>query len=78
VSAGFFDEVVEATGLASFIGPGIVERALQSVGVAATGAARSNDYVRAMPQIRARMAMYLKPAELEERVRAIETVLKKH
>ena len=70
-----FDRVVESTGLAAFIGPGTVERALVATGVATPHEARPEDYRRALPQIRARMAVYLKPGEVEERVRAIEALL---
>ena len=69
-----FEEVVERTGLASFIGPGAVERALDTVGVTPDTASPS-DYRRALPHLRGRMAVYLKQGELTRRLRAVEELL---
>ena len=73
-SLKLFEEVVGRTGLASFIGPGAVERALSSVG-SSSASARVDDYRRALPQLRSRMAIYLKPEEVERRVNEIESLL---
>ena len=70
-----FDAVASCSGLASWIGPGTVQRALSSVGVSSFSNAVAADYQRAMPQLRARMAMYLPPAELELRCRQLEALL---
>ncbi len=69
-----FERVVECTGLASFIGPGAVERALGTLGVT-PDAATVADYRRAMPQLRGRMAIYLKPEELTRHVRDLEELV---
>jgi hypothetical protein len=76
MSAGrkLFDAVVDRTGLASFIGPGAVERALANVG-ASPDVATVGDYRRALPQLHRRMAIYLKAPELDQRLRAIEDLL---
>ena len=71
-----FDRVVAQTGLAAFIGPGLVRRALQSVGVSAVDAATPEDYRRALPAMRARMGTYLPSDEAEANVRAIAMMLK--
>jgi hypothetical protein len=57
------------------VGPGLLRRALQAVGVDEVGTARSEHFRRALPQLEARMAVYLKPAELEERVASIRRLL---
>jgi hypothetical protein len=69
-----FEAVVERTGLASFIGPGAVVRALASVG-ALPDEATVDDYRRAMPQLRGRMSVYLNVSEVERHVRDIEELL---
>ena len=69
-----FEQVVDRTGLASFIGPGAVERALANVG-ASPEEATFGDFRRALPQLHKRMSIYLKPPELDERLRAIEQLL---
>jgi hypothetical protein len=69
-----FEQVVERTGLASFIGPGAVERALGTVGATPDAATRA-DYRRALPQLQDRMAVYLKKEELFRHVRALEELL---
>jgi hypothetical protein len=69
-----FEQVVERTGLASFIGPGTVERALGTVGATPDGATRA-DYRRALPQLHDRMAVYLKKDELVRHLRALEELL---
>jgi hypothetical protein len=71
-----FDEIVARTGLAATIGPGTLQRALSSVGVPMPSAARPDDFRRALPQIRARMAIYLPPVDVERNLRAIEALLK--
>jgi hypothetical protein len=45
------------------------------VGVASLDAARPDDYRRALPHLRQRMAFYLPPDELERRTRDIEALL---
>ena len=71
-----FEEIVERSGLASFIGPGIIQRALNATGVSSPDRARLDDYRRALPQIRARMAVYLQPDQLEEHIQEIESLLR--
>jgi hypothetical protein len=71
-----FEEVVTCSGLASFIGPGTVQRALQSVGVTSPSLAKLEDYRRALPALQERMALYLPASQLKACVRAIETLLK--
>ena len=71
-----FEDVVARTGLAGWIGPGAVRRALSSVGVASPSDAVPDDYRRALPQLRARMALYLKSHEVEHNAREIEALLK--
>lgn len=66
-----FEEVVRRSGLASWVGPGLLRRALQAVGVDEPMAARPEHYRRALPQLEARMAVYLKQDELVHRVAAI-------
>lgn len=70
-----FEEVVRHSGLASWMGPGLLRRALQAVGVDEVGAARSEHYRRALPQLEARMAVYLTPDELAHRVASIRRLL---
>jgi hypothetical protein len=70
-----FEEVVRRSGLASWVGPGLLRRALQAVGVDEVMSARSEHYRRALPQLEARMAVYLKPDELALRVAAIRRLL---
>jgi hypothetical protein len=70
-----FEQVVVRTGLASFIGPGAVERALGLVG-ATPDLATVDDYRRALPQLRGRMAIYLRPAELDRHLRELEELIR--
>jgi hypothetical protein len=70
-----FEEVVRRSGLASWVGPGLLRRALQAVGVDQAVTARSEQYRRALPQLEARMAVYLKPEDLAMRVAAIRRLL---
>jgi hypothetical protein len=70
-----FESVCARSGLAAMIGPGTVQRALSSVGVASPDAALPDDYRRALPQLKQRMAFYLPPDELARRARDIEAVL---
>jgi hypothetical protein len=71
-----FEEIVARTGLASFIGPGVVKRALQSVGVHRIEQATRDDYRQALSGIRARMATYLSSEQLEARLRDIGSLLR--
>jgi hypothetical protein len=71
-----FEEIVEHSGLASWIGPGTVMRALKSIGVASPDVSQADDYRRALPQLKARMASYLPAHELDSRVQKIEALLK--
>ncbi|HWL86965.1 MAG TPA: hypothetical protein VNO21_14245 [Polyangiaceae bacterium] len=75
-SRKLFHEVVVRTGLAPIIGPGTVGRALAAVGVASPDDARAEDYLRALPELRARMSIYLDADALEQRIRQIELHLK--
>jgi hypothetical protein len=70
-----FEAIVATSGLAATIGPGTVQRALGSVGVLFPDRARPEDYRRALPQLRARMAIYLPPSELDQRLTQIEALL---
>jgi hypothetical protein len=70
-----FEEVVRRSGLASWVGPGLLRRALQAVGVDEALSARSEHYRRALPQLEARMAVYLKPDELAQRMASIRRLL---
>jgi len=75
VNRKLFDEIVSRTGLAPIIGPGTVQRALHAAGVSPE-LAQTQDYLRALPELRVRMAIYLEPTMLEQRVRQIEAHLK--
>ena len=70
-----FEAVVACTGLASFIGPGAVERALESVG-AGPDVATVEDYRKALPQLKTRMAVYLKEGELQAHLTALERLIR--
>ena len=70
-----FEDVVQATGLALMIGPGAVQRALAAVGVREPERATVDDYRRALPQLKSRMAFYLPPVELDKQLAALEAVL---
>jgi hypothetical protein len=76
--ATLFEEVVRRSGLASWVGPGLLRRALQAVGVDAVAGARLEHFRRALPQLEARMAVYLKPDELVVRLAAIRRLLDQH
>jgi hypothetical protein len=71
-----FEQVVSHSGLAAHIGPGTVQRALASVGVLFPASARPEDFRRALPQLKARMAIYLPSGELERHMGKIESLLK--
>ncbi len=70
-----FEEVVACTGLASFIGPGTVERALVAVGATPDGATL-DDYRRALPELRGRMAVYLKGDDLQRRFERLQQLVR--
>jgi|HubBroStandDraft_6_1064221.scaffolds.fasta_scaffold201261_1 hypothetical protein len=72
-----FEEVVARSGLAAWVGPGTVRRALVSVGVSSPDVASPNDYLRALPELQARMATYLGASDLKQRMDRIETLLRK-
>lgn len=65
-----FDEVVRLTGVSEVLAPGMVKRSLADGGVTVE-AARPQDYVAALPRIRARLKAYLPPEEAEARTAAI-------
>ncbi|WP_394820560.1 hypothetical protein [Pendulispora albinea] len=71
-----FEEIVQRTGLAPIIGPGTVQRALHAVGITSPELAQTQDYLRALPELRTRMAIYLEPETVERRLRQIEAHLK--
>jgi hypothetical protein len=71
-----FEQVVQSCGLAATIGPGTVQRALGSVGVNFPDRAGPEDYRRALPQLKARMTIYLGAAEVERHLQKIEALLK--
>ncbi|MFO0587982.1 MAG: hypothetical protein U0441_10605 [Polyangiaceae bacterium] len=73
-----FEQVVALTGLASWVGPGLVQRALTSQAGVAKEAANVEHYRRALPQIRARMAAYVAIDEVDRRVKSIEQHLGPH
>ncbi len=75
MSRALFEEVVARSGLSAVIGPGAVQRALHAVGVDTPDAAGAGDYKRALPQLKARMAVYLPADEVERRIRDIEAAL---
>ena len=75
-SLTLFEEIVARTGLATFIGPGVVQRALQSVGIYSFEVATVEDYRRALPALRARMATYLTEDQVEIRLREIMWLLR--
>jgi hypothetical protein len=75
-SRKLFEDVVSRTGLAAWIGPGAVQRALSSVGVFSKDLAGPDQYRRALPQLRARMAIYLQPEDLNRHIQEIEALLK--
>jgi hypothetical protein len=71
-----FEDIVSRTGLATFIGPGVVRRALQSIGVPSVEMATKEDYRRALPALRARMATYLTNEQVDSRLQEIGMLLK--
>jgi len=73
--SALFEEVVRRSGLASWVGPGLLRRALQAVGLDEPTSARPEHYRRALPQLEARMAVYLKPDELAQRITSIRRLL---
>lgn len=70
-----FDEVVKHLGLAMWVGPGVLKKALSSAGLGPQEPAREEHYHRALPELKERMAVYLHPGELQQRVAAIEALL---
>jgi hypothetical protein len=70
-----FDDVAAATGLALVIGPGAVQRALAGVGVTVVDQATVEDYRRALPELKTRMAFYLAKADLEHHLAELEALL---
>ena len=71
-----FEEVVARSGLAAWVGPGTVRRALGSVGVASPDDAGPHDYLRALPELEARMGTYLRAPDLKQRMDRIEALLR--
>lgn len=65
-----FDEVVRLTGVSEVLAPGMVKRSLADGGVTVE-AARPQDYIAALPRIRARLKAYLPPEDAEARTAAI-------
>ena len=75
-SGNLFEDVVACSGLASWIAPGTVIRSLNTVGIKSPAAAHPDDYRRAIPQLKARMAMYLTVSEVEFHIQQIEALLR--
>ena len=73
-SATLLAKVLRLTGLSPLLAHGLVRRALEGVGVDVQTAERS-DYLRAIPQIRRRLALYLPRDEVEKRCVSIEKAL---
>jgi hypothetical protein len=73
-SATLLAKVWRLTGVSPLLAQGLVRRALEGIGVEAERAER-NDYLRALPQIRRRLAVYLPAAEVERRCASIEAAL---
>ncbi len=74
--SALFHDVVRRTGLAPLLGPGTVRRALAAVGVVAPDHAKIGDYLRALPELRARMSIYLDHETTDHRIRQLEVHLK--
>lgn len=72
-----FEEVVRNTGLPAFIGPSLVRRALAGAGAAKAEEAAPADFERALPELKARMNLYLNPGDTEKRLRDIAAILLK-
>jgi hypothetical protein len=70
-----FERVIRSTGLPAYIGPSAVRRALSLSGCLSPEAAGPEDYRRALPQLQARMRIYLSQAEVDRRVGDIEASL---
>jgi hypothetical protein len=75
VGKSLFDEIVDCAGLAAFIGPATVRRALATSGIANAEEAAPADFLRALPELKARMAIYLTTQEAEQRSREIAELL---
>ena len=69
-SAGLFDEVVEASGLAEVIAPFAISRLLVRAGVSPRELTRE-DLTRALPELEQGLAVYLHGEEL---VRAVDAL----
>lgn len=65
-----FAEVVGASGAPAIIAPGTVRRALGDVG-STPQAASPVQYIEALPSIRARLRVFMSPAEVEEAIERI-------
>ncbi len=70
-----FDRVALTTGLPAYIGPSTVRRALAVSACREAEVATASDYLGALPELKARMSIYLPTAEVESRVREIERLL---
>lgn len=69
-----FDKVVEMCGISGVLGPGLVRRAL-SDGDVDPDEGTPEDYERALPKLRDRLATYVPPEEAAARIRRIAGML---
>jgi hypothetical protein len=69
-SKTLFDEVVKLCGFSAMMGPGTLRRALRDSGVTRDNAG-PDDYRKALPQIQARIEVYVPAAEAATRIRRI-------
>jgi len=76
-TASLFDQVLEVLGLASMIGPGVVQRSLKEESVLSPAQARPNDYLKIIPRLRVRLAVYLPPEEVASRLARLNDLLVK-
>jgi len=74
-SATLLAKVLGLTGLSPLLAHWLVRRALEGVG-ADVKTAEQSDYLRALPQIRRRLTLYLPADEVERRCAKIEEALR--
>jgi hypothetical protein len=67
-------ELLRLSGLSALLGPGVLRRALADVG-ADPANPTPVDYLKALPQLEARMRAYLPPADVEVRLQQIRRLL---
>jgi hypothetical protein len=76
-STSFFDEVVDASGLAAVIAPYAISRLLVRAGIASPRELTPDDLARALPELEQGLSVYLQGDELQQATAALRRLARR-